>query len=66
MRTPAPFIALERFGYDIADGHAAVRAFQRRYRPRIIDGQVDGEIGALLFDLLVTRDSLEDDPDDAS
>jgi N-acetylmuramoyl-L-alanine amidase len=60
------YLALERFGYDIADGHAAIRAFQRRYRPRIIDGEVDGEIGALLFELLVNRDSLEDDPDDAS
>jgi len=60
------YLALERFGYDIADGHAAIRAFQRRFRPRIIDGEVDGEIGALLFELLVTRDSLEDDPDDAS
>ncbi len=59
------YLALERFGYDIADGHAAIRAFQRRYRPRIIDGQVDGEIGALLFELLVMRDSLEDDPDSA-
>ncbi|MDP9055733.1 MAG: N-acetylmuramoyl-L-alanine amidase [Pseudomonadota bacterium] len=60
------YLALERFGYDIADGHAAIRAFQRRFRPRTIDGEVDGEIGALLFELLVTRDSLEDDPDDAS
>ena len=60
------YLALERFGYDIADGHAAVRAFQRRFRPRIIDGEVDGETGALLFELLVMRVSLEDDPDDAS
>jgi N-acetylmuramoyl-L-alanine amidase len=50
------FLALERWGYDIADGHAAVRAFQRRWRPRIIDGEVDGEIGALLFELLLERD----------
>jgi N-acetylmuramoyl-L-alanine amidase len=60
------YLALERFGYDIADGHAAIRAFQRRYRPRIIDGEVDGEIGALLFELLVNRDSLEDDADDGN
>lgn len=68
LRTPKPrisliydepsafFLALERWGYDIADGRAAVRAFQRRWRPRIIDGEVDGEIGALLFELLLERD----------
>lgn len=50
------FLALERFGYDIADGRAAIRAFQRRWRPRIIDGELDGEIGALLFELLLERD----------
>ena len=50
------FLALERFGYDIADGHAAVRAFQRRWRPHRIDGQIDGQIGALLFELLLERD----------
>ncbi len=50
------FLALERFGYDIADGRAALRAFQRRWRPRIIDGELDGEVGALLFELLLERD----------
>ncbi len=35
-------LALERFGYDITDGEAAVRAFQRRFRPELIDGIVDG------------------------
>jgi N-acetylmuramoyl-L-alanine amidase len=60
---PSPFdndgafyLALERFGYDIADGHAAVRAFQRRWRPHRIDGMVDGEISAILFALLLDRD----------
>ena len=52
----AMFLALERFGYDITDGHAALRAFQRRWRPRKIDGEIDGEIGALLFELLLERD----------
>ena len=28
------YLALERFGYDITDGHKAVEAFQRRWRPR--------------------------------
>lgn len=50
------FLALERFGYDISDGRAAISAFQRRWRPRIIDGELDGEIGALLFELLLERD----------
>lgn len=50
------YLALERFGYDIADGRAAIRAFQRRWRPRIVDGELDGEIGALLFELLLERD----------
>jgi len=54
---PGPFfLALERFGYDISDGRAAIRAFQRRWRPRIVDGELDGEIGALLFELLLERD----------
>ena len=50
------YLALERFGYDISDGHAAVRAFQRRWRPHRITGEIDGEIGALLFELLLQRD----------
>jgi N-acetylmuramoyl-L-alanine amidase len=50
------YLALERFGYDIADGHAAIRAFQRRWRPNRIDGEIDGQIGALLFELLLERD----------
>jgi N-acetylmuramoyl-L-alanine amidase len=64
LRMPSPFdndgafyLALERWGYDIADGHAAVRAFQRRWRPHIIDGQPDGECSAMLFALLLDRDS---------
>lgn len=63
LRVPSPFdndgaffLALERWGYDIADGRAAVRAFQRRWRPHCIDGQVDGEISAILFALLLDRD----------
>jgi N-acetylmuramoyl-L-alanine amidase len=50
------YLALERFGYDIADGRAAVTAFQRRWRPRQIDGELDGEVGALLFELLLEHD----------
>jgi len=51
------YLALERFGYDIADGHAAVRGFQRRFRPNMIDGEIDGQIGAILFELLLERDT---------
>lgn len=50
------YLALERFGYDITDGRAAVRAFQRRWRPKVIDGEIDGQIGGLLFELLLERD----------
>ncbi|MEO1044629.1 MAG: N-acetylmuramoyl-L-alanine amidase [Pseudomonadota bacterium] len=46
-------LALERFGYAIADGPAAVRAFQRRFRQDNVDGVIDGECRALLFALLV-------------
>jgi N-acetylmuramoyl-L-alanine amidase len=64
LKIPSPFendgaffLALERFGYDIADGKAAVRAFQRRWRPHVIDGVVDGECSAILFALLLDRDT---------
>jgi N-acetylmuramoyl-L-alanine amidase len=51
------YLALERFGYDITDGRKAVEAFQRRWRPSKIDGEIDGEIRAILFQLLVDRDA---------
>ena len=50
------YLALERFGYDISDGPAAIRAFERRWRPHRITGEIDGQIGALLFELLLARD----------
>jgi len=50
------YLALERFGYDISAGKKAVEAFQRRWRPERIDGEIDGEIRAILFQLLVDRD----------
>jgi N-acetylmuramoyl-L-alanine amidase len=50
------YLALERFGYDVTDGHKAVEAFQRRWRPHRIDGEVDGEVRAILFQLLLDRD----------
>ncbi len=50
------YLALERFGYDITDGHKAVEAFQRRWRPEKINGEIDGEVRAILFQLLLDRD----------
>ena len=50
------YLALERFGYDITNGHRAVEAFQRRWRPGRIDGQIDGQVRAILFQLLLDRD----------
>lgn len=49
-------IALERFGYDIEDKLAAVVAFQRRFRPELIDGTIDGQCRAILFRLLLDRE----------
>jgi N-acetylmuramoyl-L-alanine amidase len=54
--TPGGFLlALDRFGYDVSDGPAAVRAFQRRFRPETIDGIADGETRAILLRLLLDR-----------
>ncbi|AKM06426.1 N-acetylmuramoyl-L-alanine amidase [Pelagerythrobacter marensis] len=50
------YLALERFGYDVTDGRKAVEAFQRRWRPERIDGEVDGQVRAILFQLLLDRD----------
>jgi N-acetylmuramoyl-L-alanine amidase len=52
----ALLLALERIGYDIADERKAVEAFQRRWRPRLIDGVIDGEVRAIAFQLLLSRD----------
>jgi N-acetylmuramoyl-L-alanine amidase len=48
-------LALERFGYDVSDPLAAIRAFQRRFRPSTIDGIIDGECRAKLLALLLPR-----------
>jgi N-acetylmuramoyl-L-alanine amidase len=58
--TPGGFLlALERFGYDVTDGPAAVTAFQRRFRPETIDGVVDGECRAILLRMLLHREGDE-------
>lgn len=49
-------LALERFGYDVSDGQKVVEAFQRRWRPKTIDGVIDGQCRAILFQLLLDRD----------
>jgi len=49
-------LALERYGYDVQDGLAATVAFQRRFRPELIDGTVDGECRAILLQLLLERE----------
>ena len=54
--TDAAFLlALERFGYDVTDAKKAVIAFQRRFRPDMIDGIIDGECRAKLLSLLLPR-----------
>jgi len=49
-------LALERFGYDTDDGAAAIRAFERRFRPNLIKGQVDSELRSILLSLLLDRE----------
>ena len=49
-------LALERFGYDVSDAKAAVTAFQRRFRPEHIDGEIEGESRAILLALLLDRE----------
>jgi N-acetylmuramoyl-L-alanine amidase len=48
-------LALERFGYDVSDKEAAIVAFQRRYRPELLDGTIDGECRAMLLALLLPK-----------
>ncbi|SDA30003.1 N-acetylmuramoyl-L-alanine amidase [Sphingomonas sp. NFR15] len=61
MWTDAGFlIALERFGYDVTDKLAAVVAFQRRYRPELIDGEIDGECRSILLALLLPKPQGDD------
>lgn len=48
-------LALERFGYEVTDDLAAVVAFQRRFRPELIDGEIDGECRSILLALLLPK-----------
>lgn len=53
-------LALERFGYDVTDPLAATVAFQRRFRPELVDGTIDGECRAILLALLLPRPQGDD------
>jgi N-acetylmuramoyl-L-alanine amidase len=53
-------LALERFGYDVTDATAAVTAFQRRFRPEMVDGVIDAECRCLLLALLLPKPQGDD------
>ncbi|MDQ2892602.1 MAG: N-acetylmuramoyl-L-alanine amidase [Pseudomonadota bacterium] len=48
-------LALERFGYDVEEPMAAIMAFQRRFRPELIDGEIDAECRMILLALLLPK-----------
>lgn len=48
-------LALERFGYDVEEPMAAIMAFQRRFRPELVDGEIDAECRAILLALLLPK-----------
>ncbi len=48
-------LALERFGYDVSEPMAAIMAFQRRFRPELIDGEIDAECRMILLALLLPK-----------
>ena len=53
-------LALERFGYDVNDRMAAIMAFQRRFRPELIDGEMDAECRMILLALLLPKPQGDD------
>ena len=53
-------LALERFGYDVTEPMAAIMAFQRRFRPELIDGEVDAECRMILLALLLPKPQGDD------
>lgn len=50
-------LALNRWGYDVTDGPAAVTAFQRRFVPDKVDGIADARCRATLLALLLGADA---------
>jgi len=57
---PGFLLALERFGYDVSDPMAAIVAFQRRFRPELIDGEIDMECRCILLALLLPKPQGDD------
>ena len=57
---PGFLLALERFGYDVSDKMAAIIAFQRRFRPELLDGEIDAECRMILLALLLPRPQGDD------
>ena len=53
-------LALERFGYDVTDKIAAIIAFQRRFRPELVDGEIDAECRMILLALLLPKPQGDD------
>ncbi|WP_097065073.1 N-acetylmuramoyl-L-alanine amidase [Sphingomonas guangdongensis] len=53
-------LALERFGYDVTSPMAAIMAFQRRFRPELIDGEIDAECRMILLALLLPKPQGDD------
>ncbi|MGU3314729.1 MAG: N-acetylmuramoyl-L-alanine amidase [Sphingomonas sp.] len=53
-------LALERFGYDVSEPMAAIMAFQRRYRPELVDGEIDAECRMILLALLLPKPQGDD------
>lgn len=53
-------LALERFGYDVSEKMAAIMAFQRRFRPELVDGEVDAECRMILLALLLPKPQGDD------
>ncbi len=45
-------VGLQRFGYEASNMKAALSAFQLRWRPGKVDGEIDAETRAILFQLL--------------
>jgi N-acetylmuramoyl-L-alanine amidase len=54
-------LALERFGYEVIEPMAAIMAFQRRFRPELIDGEIDAECRMILLALLLPKPQGDDD-----
>lgn len=53
-------LALERFGYDVTAPREAVIAFQRRFRPELLDGEIDAECRCILLALLLPKPQGDD------